>query len=54
MTFDDSQVPPLLGEPETTATLLFTCVGVPEYKARPGGRPGAPLQVRRVQQRLAP
>jgi SagB-type dehydrogenase family enzyme len=53
MTFDDSQVPPLLGEPETTATLLFTCVGVPAYRARPGGRPGAPVQVERVQQRLS-
>jgi hypothetical protein len=52
MTFDDSQVPALLGEPEPTATLLFTCVGVPEYIARPGGGPGEPVEVRRVQQRV--
>jgi hypothetical protein len=24
------------------AALLFTCVGVPTYKNRPGGTPGAP------------
>jgi nitroreductase len=40
MTFADSEIPRLLGEP--LAGLLFTCVGVPTYRTRPGGRPGAP------------
>ena len=52
MTFLDSEVPALLGEPETTATLLFTCVGVPEYVARPGGGPGAPVEFRPVRPRI--
>jgi hypothetical protein len=46
MTFVDSEVPGLLGEP--LDALLFTCVGVPEYKSAPGGLPGAPTAVRRV------
>jgi hypothetical protein len=46
MTFDDSQVPALLGEP--VDALLFTCVGVPEYAPAPGGRPGAPTAIRMV------
>jgi SagB-type dehydrogenase family enzyme len=48
MTFDDSQVPGLLGEPEDLVTLLFTCVGVGEYASRAGGGPGAPVEVRPV------
>lgn len=52
MTFLDSEVPALLGERGGIATLLFTCVGVPAYASRPGGRPGAPVQVRAVQPRL--
>ncbi len=41
MTFLDSEIPGLLGEP--LAGLLLTCVGVPGYRnARPAGRPGAP------------
>jgi hypothetical protein len=32
--------------------MLFTCVGVPEYRNRPGGPPGEPVQVRRVEPRL--
>jgi SagB-type dehydrogenase family enzyme len=52
MTFDDSQVPGLLGEPDDLATLLFTCVGVPEYASRAGGRPGAPVEIRPVAPRL--
>ncbi|RKN47926.1 hypothetical protein D7223_12740 [Micromonospora endolithica] len=52
MTFDDSEVPALLGEPASLAALLFTCVGVPEYASRPGGRPGAPVAVRPVAPRL--
>jgi SagB-type dehydrogenase family enzyme len=53
MTFVDSAVPALLGEPEDLATLLFTCVGVPEYRSRAGGGPGAPVPVRPVVPRLA-
>jgi SagB-type dehydrogenase family enzyme len=44
MTFIDSQVPSLLGEP--LDALLFTCVGVPAYAA--AGTPGAPSTVRMV------
>ena len=46
MTFLDSEVPALLGEPRDA--LLFTCVGVPLYRSAPGGSPGAPATVRRV------
>jgi len=53
MTFYDSEVPDLLGEPDDLATLLFTCVGVPEYASRAGGRPGEPVEVRPVTPRLA-
>lgn len=52
MTFVDSEVPGLLGEPDDLATLLFTCVGVPEYASRAGGGPGAPVEVRPVVPRL--
>ncbi|WP_230688791.1 nitroreductase family protein [Micromonospora sp. WMMD558] len=52
MTFNDSEVPGLLGEPDDLAALLFTCVGVPEYVSRPGGAPGAPVTVRPVMPRL--
>jgi hypothetical protein len=40
MTFADSEIESLLGEP--LAALLFTCVGVPTYRTRPGGDPGKP------------
>jgi len=46
MTFVDSEVPALLGEP--LDALLFTCVGVPEYTSARAGRPGAPAEVRMV------
>jgi hypothetical protein len=46
MTFVDSQVPSLLGEPLNA--LLFTCVGVPDYTSAAGGPPGAPAAVRWV------
>jgi hypothetical protein len=46
MTFDDSQVPALLGEP--LDGLLFTCVGVPRYPNAPAGPPGTPTPVRPV------
>ena len=43
MTFLDSEIPGLLGE--QVDGLLFTCVGVPEYRAKTGGLPGAPRSV---------
>jgi hypothetical protein len=49
MTFLDSDVPALLGEP--LDGLLFTCVGVPEYASAAGGSPGAPTAVRKVAER---
>ncbi len=49
MTFLDSEIPGLLGEP--LDALLFTCVGVPEYTSAVGGRPGAPTAVRKVSER---
>lgn len=52
MTFLDSEVPALLGEPDDLAALLFTCVGVPEYVARPGGGPGAPVKIGSIVPRL--
>lgn len=53
MTFLDSEVPGLLGEPDDLAALLFTCVGVPEYASRAGGGPGAPVEIRPVEPRFA-
>jgi hypothetical protein len=52
MTFLDSEVPALLGEPDDLVTLLFTCVGVPEYVSRAGGEPGAPVEIRPVAERF--
>ncbi|MBO0817596.1 MAG: hypothetical protein J2P30_20905, partial [Actinobacteria bacterium] len=46
MTFIDSEVPPLLGEP--VDALVFTCVGVPDYESAAAGPPGAPARVRMV------
>jgi hypothetical protein len=51
MTFVDSEVPALLGEP--LDALLFTCVGVPEYKSAAGGLPGAPTAIRTVASRAS-
>ncbi|HVF19194.1 MAG TPA: nitroreductase family protein [Mycobacteriales bacterium] len=53
MTFLDSEVPALLGEPDDLVTLLFTCVGVPAYSSKPGGAPGSPVEFRPVTPRLA-
>jgi hypothetical protein len=54
MTFLDTEVPALIGEPaDDTVTLLFTCVGVPEYRSRPGGRPGRPSMVRKMEERFS-
>ncbi|AGZ43071.1 hypothetical protein [Actinoplanes friuliensis] len=52
MTFLDTEVPALLGAGDDLATLIFTCVGVPEYASRAGGGPGAPVAVRPVTPRL--
>ena len=40
MTFIDSELPSLLGEP--LDGLLFTCVGVPKYASAAGRPPGSP------------
>jgi hypothetical protein len=50
MTFMDSEIPALLGAP--LDALLFTCVGVPEYRSKPGGLPGAPTSIGRMEPRL--
>jgi len=50
MTFDDSEVPALLGE--QLEALLFTCIGVPEYAPAVGGLPGAPTAIRMVAPRV--
>jgi hypothetical protein len=51
MTFIDADVPGLLGEP--LDALLFTCVGVPEYKSAVGGLPRTPTAVRMVAPRVS-
>jgi hypothetical protein len=43
MTILDSELEHLLGEP--LAGLLFTCVGRPTYRNKPGGRPGEPAMI---------
>jgi SagB-type dehydrogenase family enzyme len=48
MTFLDSEIPALLGDPEAPHGLIFTCVGVPGNTSKPAGLPGAPTEVRRV------
>jgi hypothetical protein len=45
MTFLDSEIPGLVGEP--LIGLIFTCVGVPTYRSRPGGAPGEPHRLQR-------
>jgi hypothetical protein len=50
MTFLDSEIPGFVGEP--LDGLLFTCVGVPEYKPKAGGLPGAPSEIRQVMPRI--
>lgn len=51
MTFLDSEIPALLGDPEAPDGLIFTCVGVPGNTSKPGGVPGAPRPMRPVQPR---
>jgi len=50
MTFVDGEVSTLLGEP--LDGLLFTCVGVLEYRSKPGGPPGQPTVVGKVEPRM--
>jgi hypothetical protein len=50
MTFLDSEIPALLGEP--LDGLLFTCVGVPDNTSKAGGLPGSPTVIRPVMPRL--
>ena len=50
MTFLDSEIPGLIGD--ALDGLLFTCVGVPEYRSKAGGLPGAPSEIRMVQPRI--
>jgi hypothetical protein len=50
MTFLDSEIAPLLGEP--LDGLLFTCVGVPDNTSKPGGPPGSPTVIRLVRPRV--
>jgi hypothetical protein len=49
MTFLDSEIPALLGG--AWDALLFTCVGVPEYASSPGGPPGAPTSVKKIEEK---
>jgi SagB-type dehydrogenase family enzyme len=51
MTFFDSEIPDLLRAP--LAGLMFTCVGVPEYRSKPGGAPGRPTAVEVPAARMA-
>ncbi len=50
MTFLDSEIPELLQD--DLEAMLFTCVGVPEYRNRRAGPPGEPASVRQVTPRL--
>ena len=43
MTFLDSEIPALLGQP--LAALLFTCVGVPLHRTKRAGTPRDPADV---------
>jgi hypothetical protein len=49
MTFLDSEIPALVGAP--LDAMIFTCVGVPDYRATAGGPPGSPVDVRPMQHR---
>lgn len=49
MTFQDADLPALLGA--DVDGLLWTCVGVPEYRSKAGGAPGQPSTVRMISPR---
>jgi SagB-type dehydrogenase family enzyme len=49
MTFYDTEIAAFVGEP--LEAMIFTCVGVPEYANRAGGRPGEPASFRYVEPR---
>jgi hypothetical protein len=49
MTFMDSEIPAYLGE--SVEALIFTCVGIPDYKPAVGGKPGTPTRVNQVRHR---
>ncbi len=49
MTLLGGEIPALVGTPPDA--IIFTCVGVPDYRATPGGPPGAPADVRPMQHR---
>jgi hypothetical protein len=49
MSFVDSEMRALLDE--GLDGLLVTCVGIGEYKPKPGGLPGAPTPFREVRTR---
>jgi hypothetical protein len=54
MTFDDVLIPALLGDVGAAdlLCLLWTCVGVPEYRPKAGGSPSAPTTITMVEPRL--
>jgi hypothetical protein len=54
MTFDDVLIPALLGDVGAAdlLCLLWTCVGVPEYRPKAGGAPSAPTTITMVEPRL--
>jgi SagB-type dehydrogenase family enzyme len=51
MTFDDALAPAVIGA--RLDALLFTCVGVPEYRSATGGAPGAPTDIKMVVPRMS-
>jgi hypothetical protein len=51
MTLADGLIPRLLGQ-QNLQGLLCTCIGVPEYRSKPGGPPGDPSAVQMVTPRF--
>ncbi len=52
MTFLDSEVPALLGEAARPGHAAVHLRRVPEYRSRPGGRPGEPVTFKPVMPRM--
>jgi hypothetical protein len=54
MTFEDTLIPALLGDDDVAdlLCLLWTCVGVPEYRPKPGGLPSAPATITMIEPRI--